>query len=83
MAKEQGLELLYLPPYSPDLNPIEKLWSQVKLQWKKELLKVRGDIEEPEVVKIVTSICDYMEKYNMKKHIDHIDTDIYKALTKP
>ena len=31
MAKEHGLELLYLPPYSPELNPIEKLWSQVKL----------------------------------------------------
>ncbi|HRM79479.1 MAG TPA: transposase, partial [Gemmiger qucibialis] len=21
---------IYLPPYSPDLNPIEKLWSKVK-----------------------------------------------------
>ncbi len=25
-----GAELLYLPPYSPDLNPIEKLWSKIK-----------------------------------------------------
>lgn len=25
-----GVEVLYLPPYSPDLNPIEKLWSKVK-----------------------------------------------------
>jgi transposase len=25
-----GCELWYLPPYSPDLNPIEKLWSKVK-----------------------------------------------------
>jgi transposase len=23
-------ELWYLPPYSPDLNPIEKLWSKIK-----------------------------------------------------
>ena len=23
-------ELLYLPPYSPDLNPIEKAWSKLK-----------------------------------------------------
>ena len=46
-------------------------------------MKVRGDIEEPEVVSIATSICNYMEKYNMRKYIDHIDTDIYKALTKP
>jgi transposase len=22
--------LLYLPPYSPDLNPIEKAWSKLK-----------------------------------------------------
>jgi transposase len=25
-----GASLLYLPPYSPDLNPIEKAWSKVK-----------------------------------------------------
>ncbi len=26
----KGAELLYLPPYSPDLNPIEKAWSKLK-----------------------------------------------------
>lgn len=25
-----GHTLLYLPPYSPDLNPIEKKWAQIK-----------------------------------------------------
>jgi transposase len=25
-----GGRLLYLPPYSPDLNPIENMWSKVK-----------------------------------------------------
>jgi len=25
-----GAEVLYLPPYSPDLNPIEKTWSKLK-----------------------------------------------------
>ena len=25
-----GASLLYLPPYSPDLNPIEKLWAKLK-----------------------------------------------------
>jgi transposase len=29
--EESGAELLYLPPYSPDLNPIEKAWSKLKL----------------------------------------------------
>ncbi len=30
LAKELGIELLYLPPYSPNLNLIERLWKFVK-----------------------------------------------------
>ena len=30
LIKKAGHELLYLPPYSPDLNPIEQKWAQVK-----------------------------------------------------
>lgn len=29
---EQGVRFCYLPPYSPELNPIEALWKQVKYQ---------------------------------------------------
>ncbi|MEP0755468.1 IS630 family transposase [Trichocoleus sp. Lan] len=28
--REAGAKLIYLPPYSPDLNPIENFWSKVK-----------------------------------------------------
>ena len=31
----QGIRVLYLPPYSPDLNPIENLWSDVKALMRK------------------------------------------------
>jgi transposase len=30
LLQEAGIELRYLPPYSPDLNPIEQMWSKVK-----------------------------------------------------
>jgi transposase len=30
LIKTAGAELLYLPPYSPDLNPIEKAWAKLK-----------------------------------------------------
>ncbi len=29
-AKELNIELIYLPPYSPDLNPLEFLWKSIK-----------------------------------------------------
>lgn len=44
-----GHTLLYLPPYSPDLNPIEKKWAQAKshrrkLQCPVELLFQQNDL---------------------------------------
>lgn len=30
LIEKAGAELLYLPPYSPDLNPIEKAWAKLK-----------------------------------------------------
>lgn len=35
LIQQTGAQLLYLPPYSPDLNPIEKLWSKIKAYLRK------------------------------------------------
>lgn len=32
LIEATGAELLYLPPYSPDFNPIEQAWSKIKQQ---------------------------------------------------
>jgi transposase len=38
----KGAELWFLPPYSPDMNPIEKMWSKIKAF----LRKVKARTEE-------------------------------------
>lgn len=30
LIQQAGCELLFLPPYSPDLNPIENVWANIK-----------------------------------------------------
>jgi transposase len=42
LVEQAGCQLLYLPPYSPDLNPIEKLWANLKRLWR----KVGGSLEK-------------------------------------
>ena len=36
-----GAKLLFLPPYSPDLNPIEKMWSKVKAHLRREAKRTK------------------------------------------
>jgi len=35
LIKATGAEIIYLPPYSPDLSPIELMWSKIKALLKK------------------------------------------------
>ena len=35
LIKNAGSELLFLPPYSPDLNPIENYWAALKARVKR------------------------------------------------
>lgn len=38
LVEAAGCKILFLPPYSPDLNPIEKYWANMKKKVR-ELLK--------------------------------------------
>jgi transposase len=48
----RGARLLYLPPYSPDLSPIEPCWSKVKTALRKAKARTRGALD--------TAIADVM-----------------------
>jgi len=37
LARQYGCSVLFLPPYSPDLNPIEKKWAWLKKKLRKIL----------------------------------------------
>ncbi|WAU76787.1 transposase [Acinetobacter sp. TR3] len=38
LLEQQGHQILWLPAYSPDLNPIEKMWAWVKRKRKEWLV---------------------------------------------
>ena len=38
-----GVKLLFLPPYSSEFNPIEKIWAIIKLEWRKAVMNWDGD----------------------------------------
>jgi transposase len=46
LIEEQGCKLLYLPPYSPDLNPIEEAFSKVKRILRKAASRTRKALIE-------------------------------------
>ena len=50
LLKSVGCDLLFLPPYSPDLNPIEKFWANMK-RW------IRRRITQTE--KLFDTVCAF------------------------
>jgi transposase len=53
LIEERGCELVYLPPYSPDLNPIEEAFSKIKRLLRKAEARTRKALIEA----ICAAIC--------------------------
>ena len=45
LIEERGCRLVHLPPYSPDLNPIEMLWSKMKTRLRAAQLRKVATLE--------------------------------------
>ena len=46
LIEERGCELFYLPPYSPDLNPIEEAFAKLKALLRKSGARTREALIE-------------------------------------
>ena len=45
LLEAAGCKILFLPPYSPDLNPIEKYWANMKKKVRELLRKCQTFVE--------------------------------------
>ncbi len=56
VLEQSGFKYMYLPPYSPDLNPIEKLWSKIKAFLRKEKIRIAPDLPDA-IQRAFATIC--------------------------
>lgn len=67
--EENPMRILFLPPYSPEFNPIEKVWALVKREWRRQRLvgfpQLQGQLEADlqrvieEAGKAIVTSCGY------------------------
>ena len=43
---ERGVQVLFLPPYSPDLSPVEQAWSKLKTKLRQAQVRTRATLEQ-------------------------------------
>lgn len=69
----KNVALLFLPPYSPELNPAEKIWRYIKDRLGNKVFKTLGELSD-EVVKIVRELSaatiESIAGWNLYKNCD-------------
>ena len=62
----ENIILIFLPPYSPELNPAEKIWAKFKRDFSNRLFRTLGELDKYicDIVKTLTnsqviSICSF------------------------
>ena len=56
LIEQAGAEVLYLPPYSPDLNPIEKAWAKLKQLLRSAMARTKEVLDQAisDALKLIT-----------------------------
>ena len=69
IALHLNIALIYLPPYSPHLNPIEQIWRQMKREIKHYYLESRDFLQELTIKTYNKSISGTKVYDNGSKHL--------------
>jgi len=64
MCEDAGVKLAFLPPYSPDLNPIEETFAQLKAWIKKNKRMAEGFQDYGDFLRMVLEVL----QTNVKNH---------------
>lgn len=63
---ERGVDVLFLPPYSPDFSPIEQAWSKLKTALRTARVRSRQALEEA-----VQAAIDWITSADAQQWFDH------------
>lgn len=65
-SNTRGVRSIYLHPYSPELNPIEKFWSAVKNK-----IKIGAFSDDEDLKTRTTEACNHVPIQHLKAFIQH------------
>ena len=66
MVTERGYKCLYLPLYSPELNPIEQLWSIVKNKVERSQFQTKENLATR-----ITEACNNIPPKHLRAFVQH------------
>jgi transposase len=78
--RAMGADLLYLPPYSPDLNPIEKAWCKLKILLRSAKARTREALDQAIAEQLDQAIAEQLPEItpeNARAWFRHKDSRVY------
>lgn len=72
MCENAGVMLLFLPPYSPDLNPIEESFSSLKSWMRKEHRLLQTTFKNDTLGFIYRALYEFQNRLNPGAHITNL-----------
>jgi transposase len=76
--EEVGARLVYLPPYSPEFNPIEQMWGKIKNYLRKASARTLQHFKR--IIKIAFESIKADDLYNWFKHCGYKDQNFREVL---